>query len=183
MFRGVSAVLAAVGICTAVAAPAIATVAHPARPSGSHEQALMNWQLPRLQFERRTPPHHHNHHHAVHHRHHRARASRSSHRVALTGSPQTIAHAMLLRSGWAENEWSCLDTLWTRESGWETYASNGGSGAYGIPQALPASKMASAGPDWRTNPVTQIRWGLSYIRSVYGTPCAALQHSSAYGYY
>jgi hypothetical protein len=90
---------------------------------------------------------------------------------------------MVLRRGWSESEWSCLNTLWTRESGWNTYATNSSSGAYGIPQALPASKMASAGSDYRTNPVTQITWGLGYIAATYGTPCAALSHSNATGYY
>ncbi|MBV9096921.1 MAG: transglycosylase SLT domain-containing protein, partial [Frankiaceae bacterium] len=111
------------------------------------------------------------------------RVSRSIRRVALVGSPRTIAHALLLRRGWSEGEWSCLDALWNRESGWDVTASNGGSGAYGIPQALPASKMATMGSDWRTNPVTQIRWGLSYIARTYGDPCSALDHSNNYGYY
>ena len=65
-------------------------------------------------------------------------------------------------------------TLWTRESNWRWYAENPYSGAYGIPQSLPASKMASVGADYRTNPVTQIRWGLQYIRAAYGSPCNAL---------
>jgi hypothetical protein len=89
----------------------------------------------------------------------------------------------VLRQGWSEGQWSCLDSLWTRESRWSTYATNGSSGAYGIPQALPAYKMASAGSDWRSNPITQIRWGISYIASKYGTPCTALSHSDATGYY
>jgi len=69
-----------------------------------------------------------------------------------------------------------------RESDWRVYAQNP-SGAYGIPQALPASKMAMMGSDWRTNPITQIRWGLYYIDNAYGTPCAALAHSDRYNYY
>jgi len=111
------------------------------------------------------------------------RVSRSTHRSALVGSPRTIAHALLLRRGWSEGEWSCLDALWTRESNWNVTASNGNSGAYGIPQALPADKMSTMGSDWRTNPVTQIRWGLSYIARSYGDPCSALDHSNSYGYY
>ena len=63
--------------------------------------------------------------------------------------------------------------MWMRESSWRVDARNPSSGAYGIPQAYPASRMAAAGPDWRTNPRTQIRWGLDYIKSRYGTPCAA----------
>jgi hypothetical protein len=112
-----------------------------------------------------------------------ARASRTVRRTALVGSPRTIAHALLLRRGWSETQWSCLDTLWTRESQWRVSASNYRSGAYGIPQALPATKMASMGSDWRTNPITQIRWGLWYIGASYGDPCNALAHSNHYGYY
>ena len=88
---------------------------------------------------------------------------------------------MLAARGWS-GQWSCLDSLWTRESGWRVHASNP-SGAYGIPQALPGSKMSSAGPDWQTNPTTQIRWGLQYIASSYGGPCAAWRHSQCTGWY
>jgi hypothetical protein len=111
------------------------------------------------------------------------RLSRAVRRTALTGSPRTVAHTLLLRRGWSETQWSCLDTLWTRESHWRTGAMNRRSGAYGIPQAMPGSKMASMGSDWRTNPLTQIRWGLWYIGASYGTPCQALAHSNRYGYY
>lgn len=69
---------------------------------------------------------------------------------------------------------NCLDTLWYNESGWDPFVANSSSGAYGITQALPPGKMASAGKDWRTNPITQVVWGLGYIKSRYGTPCAAL---------
>ena len=62
-------------------------------------------------------------------------------------------------------------------------AANPGSGAFGIPQALPGSRMASAGPDWQTNPATQITWGLGYIRDTYGSPCAAWSHEQAAGWY
>ena len=72
--------------------------------------------------------------------------------------------------------------LWNRESGWRTTAQNS-SGAYGIPQALPGSKMASAGADWRTNAATQIKWGLGYISGRYGTPCGAWGHSQSTGWY
>jgi hypothetical protein len=118
-------------------------------------------------------------------RHHpvKPRATRTFQRPALVGGPRTIAHGMLLRRGWSETQWGCLDALWTRESGWQTYASNGSSGAYGIPQALPGWKMSSFGSDWRTNPVTQISWGLWYIGQTYGSPCNALSHSNSYGYY
>ena len=73
--------------------------------------------------------------------------------------------------------------LWALESGWNIYASNPSSGAYGIPQALPGSKMASAGPDWQGDAATQIRWGLSYIQGTYGSPCAAWSHEEADGWY
>ena len=80
-------------------------------------------------------------------------------------------------------QFDCLDSLWSKESGWRWSASNSSSGAYGIPQALPGSKMASAGSDWATNPATQIAWGLSYIASGYGTPCGAWNHSENYNWY
>jgi hypothetical protein len=100
------------------------------------------------------------------------------------GSPQQIAAAMLGSFGWPMSQFGCLNSLWTRESGWNYQAENP-SGAYGIPQALPGSKMASAGPDWQTNPATQIRWGLTYIKDdpSYGSPCAAWDHEEAFGYY
>jgi hypothetical protein len=79
-------------------------------------------------------------------------------------------------------DWSCLYNLWSRESGWNVYAENPG-GAYGIPQAYPGSKMAEFGADWQSDASTQIRWGLSYIESIYGTPCNAWDHELATGYY
>lgn len=78
--------------------------------------------------------------------------------------------------GWTGDQWACLDNLWARESGWRTEAGNKSSGAYGIPQSLPGSKMAKYGDDWRTNPVTQIKWGLAYIDGRYNTPCGAWNH-------
>jgi hypothetical protein len=80
-------------------------------------------------------------------------------------------------------QFSCLVTVWNRESNWNYMAHNYRSGAHGIPQALPGSKMRSAGADWRTNPVTQITWGLGYIHGRYGTPCGALQHMNSHGWY
>jgi hypothetical protein len=80
---------------------------------------------------------------------------------------------LLLEWGFALDQMSCLDSLWTKESGWNHLAQNPSSGAYGIPQALPGDKMATFGDDWRTNPATQIKWGLSYIDNRYGTPCGA----------
>ena len=100
-----------------------------------------------------------------------------------SGSPQQIAAAMLGSFGWSSGEFGCLQSLWNAESGWNPSASNPISGAYGIPQALPGSKMASAGPDWQTNPATQIKWGLGYIKQVYGSPCAAWSHEQSTGWY
>ena len=85
--------------------------------------------------------------------------------------------------GWDEKQYSCLISLWNRESGWRATAHNKSSGAYGIPQALPGKKMATEGADWKTNPKTQIRWGLKYIKSRYGTPCGAKAHSKRTGWY
>ena len=101
---------------------------------------------------------------------------------AASGSPQQIAEAMLASFGWPASQFSCLDPLWAHESGWSVTASNP-DGAYGIPQALPGSKMASAGPDWQTSAATQIRWGLEYIKGTYGSPCAAWDHEQATGWY
>ena len=100
-----------------------------------------------------------------------------------SGSPQQIAQGMLGSYGWSASQFSCLQPLWNAESGWNVSATNTSSGAYGIPQALPGSKMASAGADWQTDAATQIRWGLGYIRSVYGSPCGAWSHEQAYGWY
>ena len=98
------------------------------------------------------------------------------------GTAQSIAFGLLSSYGFASSQWGCLDDLWERESGW-VYNAENASGAYGIPQALPGSKMASAGPDWQTDPTTQIKWGLGYIQSVYGDPCAAWSHEEADGWY
>lgn len=103
--------------------------------------------------------------------------------AAPSGNPQQVALTMLGSFGWSSSQFSCLVSLWNRESGWNVYASNPSSGAYGIAQALPGSKMASAGTDWETSAATQIRWGLGYIQSVYGSPCAAWEHSEAVGWY
>ena len=81
------------------------------------------------------------------------------------------------------DEWACLYNLWARESGWRVEANNASSGAYGIPQALPGSKMASVGSDWQTSYVTQINWGLGYINGRYGSPCGAWAHSESSGWY
>jgi hypothetical protein len=98
------------------------------------------------------------------------------------GSAQAIGHELVLARGWGEDQFACLVALFNRESHWNIYAANP-SGAYGIPQALPGSKMASAGADWATNPATQITWGLNYISARYGTPCGAWAHSQSAGWY
>lgn len=87
--------------------------------------------------------------------------------------PREIARALLAEFGFSSDQFSCLDSLYMSESGWRVNADNPSSSAYGIPQALPGSKMATAGSDWATNPVTQIRWGLGYIQDRYGSPCSA----------
>ena len=97
--------------------------------------------------------------------------------------PRTLAQALLPQFGFSSSEFSCLDELWNSESGWNVHADNPSSSAYGIPQALPGSKMATAGPDWANNPETQIRWGLGYIRSSYGTPCSAWSFKQSHGWY
>jgi len=103
--------------------------------------------------------------------------------VTPSGSAQQIALGMLGSYGWSSSQFSCLVSLWNEESGWNVTASNPSSGAYGIPQALPGSKMASAGPDWQTDAATQIRWGLGYIKAEYGSPCGAWSHEEADGWY
>ncbi|WP_182355050.1 G5 domain-containing protein [Flaviflexus huanghaiensis] len=103
--------------------------------------------------------------------------------VVNAGGAKGIAQQMVANKGWSSSEFQCLETLWQRESNWNHLAQNPSSGAYGIPQALPGGKMASHGADWRTNPATQIAWGLDYIQGRYGTPCGALNHSYARGWY
>lgn len=112
-----------------------------------------------------------------------ARASRAHDRVALSGDPRAAARQLLALSGQSVSQFGCLDSLWGQESGWSATATNRVSGAYGIPQALPGSKMASIAPDWRTNPLTQVRWGLRYIEEAYGSPCRALQRFQWSGSY
>ncbi|HEU5223595.1 MAG TPA: transglycosylase SLT domain-containing protein [Candidatus Lumbricidophila sp.] len=99
------------------------------------------------------------------------------------GSAQAVAAAQVAARGWPSTEFDCLVALWNKESNWRVNAHNPSSGAYGIPQALPGTKMATAGADWATNPVTQITWGLGYIAGRYGSPCGAWGHSQARGWY
>ena len=91
---------------------------------------------------------------------------------------------MLRRKGWSSSyQFPYLNRLWDRESSWNVHADNPYSGAYGIPQAVPGSKMESAGPDWQSSAGTQIRWGLNYIRARYNSPRRAWFHEEADGWY
>jgi phage-related protein len=99
------------------------------------------------------------------------------------GNAKDTARQMLGEYGWSQKQWPPLNKLWQKESGWRWNAKNPSSGAYGIPQALPASKMKSAGTDWRTNPATQIKWGLKYIKGRYGSPAKAWAHSQRTNWY
>ncbi|WP_229072245.1 lytic transglycosylase domain-containing protein [Actinoplanes sp. DH11] len=96
---------------------------------------------------------------------------------------RSIGCTLMLNAGFGIAEFPCLNQLWKKESGWNYKAENRSSGAYGIPQALPGSKMASAGSDWRTNPATQIKWGLGYIKGRYDTPCGAWSFFQSRGHY
>ena len=111
-----------------------------------------------------------------------AAASRSQPRTEAPAVPgscdeysgnRALGCALLLEAGFGLDEMGCLDSMWSKESGWNEHAKNSSSGAYGIPQALPASKMAVYGADYLDNPVPQIRWGLGYIKGRYGSPCGA----------
>jgi hypothetical protein len=97
--------------------------------------------------------------------------------------PRSYAKLLVQQRGWSLAQFTCLNLLWTKESGWDYRATNRSSGAYGIPQALPGSKMGTVASDWRTNPITQIKWGLNYIAAVYGTPCNAWGHSQRTNWY
>jgi hypothetical protein len=102
--------------------------------------------------------------------------------ASLSGN-RRIGCSLLSWAGFGTDQFSCLDKLFAKESGWRTNASNPSSGAYGIPQALPGDKMAAYGDDWRTNPTVQIKWGLNYIKGRYQTPCGAWEHSQSTGWY
>jgi hypothetical protein len=94
-----------------------------------------------------------------------------------------IGCAMMIDAGFPISQFGCLNKLWNKESGWNHRAENPSSGAYGIPQSYPGSKMKSAGADWRTNPATQIEWGLGYIKGRYQSPCGAWSRSESTGSY
>jgi len=114
-----------------------------------------------------------------------ARAAIAPYRVGTRAYSKWFARTyMAKRFGWkSQRQYQCLVVLWRHESGWRHKAHNSRSGAHGIPQALPGRKMASAGPNWRTNPRTQIKWGLKYIKGRYGTPCGAWSHFGRRGWY
>jgi hypothetical protein len=173
LFRGVTAGLISAAVLTVgtVATAAIADGAadspHAARSASAMARQDLPAHTPIRSQAVRPRPHVASRHHA---------------RQALVGSPRDIARVLVARQGWSSAQFGCLDRLWMRESNWQSTAQNP-SGAYGIPQSLPASKMATMGSDWRTNPITQIRWGLWYIANAYGSPCLALEHSYRYNYY
>lgn len=98
------------------------------------------------------------------------------------GAKATASSLAASKYGWGTDQFQCLDSLWTKESGWDYQAYNA-SGATGIPQALPGSKMATIASDWQTNATTQVTWGLEYIKDAYGTPCSAWAHSQATDFY
>jgi len=100
-----------------------------------------------------------------------------------TGSIKEYAYGLVRDNNWGRDQYSCLVALWERESNWRWDAMNKSSGAYGIPQSLPGRKMAEMGADWATNPETQVRWGVSYIKSRYGAPCGAMAHSNKFNWY
>ena len=116
-----------------------------------------------------------------------ARAAREQAREGILAraqsNPRAVGRLLAADKGWTEEQFGCLERLWSKESGWRWNADNPSSSAYGIPQSLPGSKMASFGTDWATNPVTQIKWGLNYISGRYGTPCSAWGHSQASNWY
>jgi hypothetical protein len=97
--------------------------------------------------------------------------------------PKTLAKALMPLYGLSSSEFSCVDNIWEHESRWNVHADNPYSSAYGIPQALPGSKMSSAGPDWQNSAETQIRWGLNYIKERYGSACAAWSYKQSHGWY
>ncbi|MGH3470640.1 MAG: transglycosylase SLT domain-containing protein [Nocardioidaceae bacterium] len=104
-------------------------------------------------------------------------------RTVAPTDPRAIAMSLLPSYGWSSDQFGCLDAIWQRESGWNPSAQNPYSGAYGIPQALPGSKMGVYGGDWAADPTTQIKWGLAYIRNSYGSPCGAWDFWETHDWY
>ncbi len=112
-----------------------------------------------------------------------ASGSKVRHHKHARPTNKQIARNMLHKFHWGQRQFPYLNQLWSRESSWNIHALNAYSGAYGIPQAVPGAKMASAGPRWQTSPWTQIRWGLRYIKDRYGSPEGAWNHELATGWY
>ncbi|WIE74859.1 phospholipase [Curtobacterium sp. MCSS17_007] len=110
-------------------------------------------------------------------------AQRQAAANTVAGAKATASSMASSQYGWGADQFRCLDSLWTKESGWDYRAVNPNGGATGIPQALPGSKMATVAADWQTNATTQVTWGLRYISAAYGTPCAAWAHSQANNFY
>jgi hypothetical protein len=159
------------------AAHAPGTQAQASTGSGAPARAVLDSFASPMVAKAHHPRKHHRRRHHV--RSHHARR----HHAHRRRSPHRIARSMLHRFGWSKRQFRFLNWLWDRESSWNVHASNPYSGAYGIPQAVPGSKMASAGPNWESSARTQIRWGLEYIKERYGSPRGAWDHEVAYGWY
>lgn len=113
----------------------------------------------------------------------RAAIKAQGYEVGVT-DPRTMARQILQNKfGYGSDQFACFDWVITHESNWNPHAQNASSGAYGLPQSLPGSKMASVAPDWRDNPATQIIWGAQYMKSRYGSPCGAQSHWESAGNY
>lgn len=116
-----------------------------------------------------------------------AAAAAAAEQLAKANTPEgakaTAREMAASKYGWGDDQFQCLSKLWQKESGWSYTASNASSGAYGIPQALPGSKMSTIAGDWKTNASTQIAWGLAYISGSYGSPCSAWSHSQSNNWY
>ena len=102
---------------------------------------------------------------------------------AVTEPREIARQIMVNKYSWGETQFTCYDNIIMRESKWSVSADNPHSTAYGIPQALPGKKMAAYGSDWRTNPATQLAWGLNYVKTRYGTPCQAWSYKRSHGWY
>jgi Transglycosylase SLT domain len=114
----------------------------------------------------------------------RERALRNRGYQPGVSDPKEIARQILKNKfGYGSSQFDCFNNIIIRESMWRVNATNPSSGAYGIPQALPGSKMASEGSDWRTNPATQITWAIKYMKDRYGSPCSAWSFKRANGWY
>ncbi len=181
--RGVVALVALIGLSSALPGSAALAATSPASTGGSsggvstedlaaYRRALLDKQGSAVDISNETIR-------ALH----ALEVQRLGYEPSVT-DPREIARQMMVNKyGWGEDQFACYDKIIMRESKWNPYADNPRSSAYGIPQALPGSKMASAGADWRTNPATQIRWGLGYVESRYGTPCGAWGFKRWHGWY